>query len=49
MTPSLQSVQGDLKSMSISENTDVKLILKVLKMYCFILLGKAREVKGQEL
>lgn len=49
MTPSLQSVQGNLRSMNISENTDVKLRLKALEMYCFISLGKAREVKGQEL
>lgn len=49
MTPSLQSVQGNLRSMNISENTDVKLILKALKIYCFMSLGKAREVKGHEL
>lgn len=49
MTPLLQSVQGNLRSMKISENTDVKLILKALKMCCFMSPGKAREVKGQEL
>lgn len=43
MTSSLQSLQGDLGSMDISENTDVKLILKALKMDCFTLLGEAWE------
>lgn len=34
MTPSLQGLQGN-----ISENTDVNLTLKALKMHWFILLG----------